>query len=122
MSIFEDCDNAIDKLEALERHSKNHLKVPLRKNTILKNLNINRSDPQAHLEDLEDMVRSGVSNTQLANMNKVMQHDYLRKSMEERIKNKALIKDFMTTQKAMMRSTGLKQTKTSILRSKSVMN
>ena len=44
-SVFENCANDMEKLNALEQRSKNLIKVPLKRVVNMKNTNINRSDP-----------------------------------------------------------------------------
>lgn len=89
-------ENQLEQFERMEHEARNHLKIPLRKETNLKNLNINRSNPM--LKDALDLNMH--SSMRPSHMNKVMQHEYLRNSLEQRINNKRLIKDFRVARDA----------------------
>ena len=55
-------------------------------------------------------------------MESVMRHDYLRKSMEQRLKNKRLIKEFKYSKNQKVKDMAYKDTRAQVLRSQSVLD
>lgn len=74
----------------LESLSKDHLKIPITKKTQDINYdNINRSDPSSYLAQSLEIPTHGRPSEAKDKISNVMRHDYLRKSMVDRIERKS---------------------------------
>ena len=74
----------------LESLSKDHLKIPITKKTQDINYdNINRSDPSSYLAQSLGIPTHGRPSEAKDKISNVMRHDYLRKSMVDRIERKS---------------------------------
>lgn len=110
-------------LERLEGLSKNKLKIPLKKEVKLEDLNINRrGDGKELLAKSLEFTAGGVQIKPNNIMDKVLKHEYLRRSMEQRVERKALLKDFKINKQQIMREANRRETKTSKLRSQTVLD
>jgi hypothetical protein len=57
-------------------------------------ININRMDALGFVQKARQMDAKGVATIRDDGMHDVMQHNYLRKSIEQRVENKVLIRDY----------------------------
>ena len=87
--------------------------------TYLKNYKINRLDPLEH-EDLTHLPASGLKTEKRNDIDDIMKHNYLRKSMEQRIQRKALMESFKKQKLRIQKTAGQKDTLSSKLRSLSI--
>lgn len=125
---FEDCETEHQMLDKLEYLSKEHLKIPLKKENNFDNIKINRlsksvvSDLSFQKEmkafyELNASSPGGVN--PYDSINKILRHDYLRRGMENRLANKNQLKKNEKLHKEMMK-TKSRETKGQILRDQSV--
>ena len=85
------------KLEDLARE---HLKIPFKqpdKETGF--MNINRSDPAGYMSVSSEFPIHGRASEPHQKIHNVLRHDYLRKSMVDRIERKSLLNNFRKTSK-----------------------
>lgn len=117
LGVKADDADGYNKLESL---SKNHLKIPLRrleKETGF--VNINRKHPNDYVSNsLEDMMYGKASEAP-QKMDNVLRHEYLRKSMVDRIERKSLMKRFRMSAAQENKERLQKPTRTQQLRSQS---
>ena len=79
----------------LEELSKNHLKIPIRKKgQDIGFTNINRSDPSSYVAQSLEITTHGRPTYPKDKITNVMRHEYLRKSMVDRIERKNLLQKY----------------------------
>ena len=106
--------------QKLEDLARNHLKIPIKrvdKETGF--MNINRLDPgdlSDFLSQSLDIQAHGIASEPPAKMTSVLKHDYLRKSMVDRIERKSLLQQYRQSMEREVRERRQRPTKTQILR------
>lgn len=78
----------------LEDLSREHLKIPIRKNEKTGFVNINRNDTSNFFERQQEFTIHGKPTEPNGKINSVLRHDYLRKSIVDRIERKNLVKHY----------------------------
>ena len=79
----------------LEEMAKNYAKIPIKKPERETGFyNINRSDPKSALGQMELNVTHGRPSEPSHKINNVLRHDYLRRSMVDRIERKNMISNY----------------------------
>ena len=107
----------------LESLSMNHLKIPIKKQG--KDIgfeNINRSDPSNYLTESLDITTHGRPSLAKDRIQNVMRHDYLRKSMVDRIERKSLLAKYQRSVAQESKERSLRLTRAHHLRSQSVLD
>lgn len=94
MKYMPEINNDVDKLARLEMLGKVRPKIPLRQEFSSDNLKIGRLDALSFKEKMKSIESNGVSVIKDSSMGDVMQHNYLRKSIEQRVENKVLIRNY----------------------------
>ena len=120
LDSLDEMPNEIDRLVKLEQLALNQVKIPINTKKDYKNYNINRSDPTEGFAQSHDEPASGIVTTKRHDIDDVMKHNYLRKSMEQRVQRKALLKNFRMRQQQTLKSSGSKETISSKLRSMTI--
>ena len=110
------------RLHRLEFLSKDHLKIPITKSKgPIDVININRAKA-SNIRDSLRLAPMGKKTDPHQDINVVMKHEYLRRSMEQRVEQKALESDFRHQQTALLKNKPIKMTRATSLRSQSVLN
>lgn len=123
LNIYDNCPTEQDMLHKLEKLAKNQVKIPLRNDEYAyERLNINRSDARNNLSQSLNMQVEGKESATTNIMANVLKHDYLRRSMEQRVQRKALYNEFRTNQKTAVANRTTRDTLASRLRSQSVLD
>ena len=106
----------------LESLSKNHLKIPIRKTGADVGYdNINRSDPSNYAAASQEIKTHGRPSYPKDKIQNVIRHDYLRKSMVDRIERKNLMEKYQRELARNNRDRSSRLTKAAHLRSQSVL-
>jgi len=106
-----------DGYAKLEDLSRQHLKIPLRKaEREIGFVNINRNDATGYLSQQAELPIHGKPNEQNSKISNVLRHDYLRKSLVDRIERKTLVKNYRLNQLRKSHERASRPTKTQILR------
>ena len=82
LDSLDEMPNEIDRLVKLESLAINQVKIPINNKKAYKNNNINRSDPNEGLAQSHEDPASGIVTAKRHDIDDVMKHNYLRKSME----------------------------------------
>ena len=86
LNIYDNCPTNQDKLHKLENLARNQVKIPVRDDDFhYENQNINRNDARNLLTQSIKMEPQGDATYTSNNMTDVLKHDYLRRSMEQRV-------------------------------------
>jgi len=108
--------NDAEGYSRLEELSKEHLRIPVKKTEKeIGFANINRSDASSYIAqsvELKPYGRPSEPHQQIAG---VLKHEYLRKSMVDRIERKALVKQFRLMQVRDIKERMARPTKTQVL-------
>ena len=92
--------NDSDGLNKLESLAKEHLKIPVKKTEReVGFVNINRSDAKNYLAQSVELRVHGKPSAPNGKISNVLRHDYLRKSMVDRIERKALMNKYKQSAK-----------------------
>lgn len=118
LQIYENCQNEEEQFDYIEKLGRYTTKVPL-VNKEFKDTKINRSDAGNYLSLAFNMPRKGKVTLVDNHMTDIIKHDYLRNSIEQRVERRALYNEYMDSLKLNNKSSGLRPTKTSQLRSQS---
>lgn len=103
------------KLECLSRE---HLKIPVKKEEPITGfVNINRSDASAYLTKSSELKIHGRPSEPHQQITNVLNHEYLRKSMVDRIEKKAIDKQYRLSLVRDVKERMARPTKTQQLRS-----
>lgn len=123
LNIYNNCSTEQDMLHKLEKLARNRCKIPLVNDEYqYEKMNINRSDAKNYLTQSASMAPEGKVSDTSNIMANVLKHDYLRRSMEQRVQRKALYSEFRTHQKKVLHNSTHRDTLASRLRSQSVLD
>ena len=99
--------------QQLEDLSKHQLKIPIMKQDKDTGfVNINRSDPSTFVSQSQNMFSHGRPSEPTQKMTNVIRHDYLRKSMVDRVDRKNLMKQYRDSQIKVTKDRFMRPTKT----------
>jgi hypothetical protein len=116
LEIYEDCKDDEEVLSYLDKLGRNKTKVPFRKSDKTLTSKINHTNAETYLNLAYNMPTKGKVSRVDNHMTDIMKHDYLRKSMEQRVERKALYQSFVESCKRTKKFSG-RETNASYLRS-----
>lgn len=103
----------------LEEMAANRNRYPLKHGSVLKNYKINRYDPTE--QERSSQKTCGIRTAKQNDFDDLIHHNYLRKSMEQRVQKQALLESFKKMRSS-MKNVSSKETLSSKLRSQSIQN
>ena len=109
--------------QKLEDLARNHVKIPFKPIDRESGFsNINRSDAKGYLAQSFELNVHGRPTEPSNKISNVLRHDYLRKSMVDRIERKSLLNQYRSNESKKLKERRLMPTKTQALRSQSVLD